>query len=242
MSADEQIEHLTTFANGRGWSLSIVAIPPDLDPQPATMARAGRQAASRSPLDQGSYSASWQPSGGNSAQPHQNLPHALGGPGATLTRPWPPGRWECRPSIYSERVPVAARLNTAMITDLTALAAVLLANFRSVRIPAPDDHQRPPDDWWGSAKARRAKNGRGKFTATGFAVNWPTTAIASWTAWKPILPAGGDSTFSSPMKLPSRYWTNSRKGHAAQVIPVTLGPEEFISEQLGRLRCADECP
>jgi hypothetical protein len=46
------------------------------------------------------------------ARPLQSLPHAVGGPGATAVLPGSPGRWECRPSIYSERVPEVARLNT----------------------------------------------------------------------------------------------------------------------------------
>jgi hypothetical protein len=46
-----------------------------------------------------------------------------------------------------------------MMTDLADLAATLLANFRTVRIPSPEGLERPPPaDWWATAKARRAEH------------------------------------------------------------------------------------
>jgi hypothetical protein len=95
----------------------------------------------------------------------------MGWPAARLIRPRSPGRWECRATIHSERAREAIRLNTDMITDLTALAAVLLANFRTLRILAPDDHQLPPDDGGGRQRRGEPKNGRRTLAATGSAVN-----------------------------------------------------------------------
>jgi hypothetical protein len=42
------------------------------------------------------------------------------------------------------------------MTDLATLAATLLANFRTVRIPPSQGREEQPTDWWGMAKARRA--------------------------------------------------------------------------------------
>jgi len=44
------------------------------------------------------------------------------------------------------------------MTDLADLAATLLANFRTVRIPSPEDRERPPADLLARAKARRAES------------------------------------------------------------------------------------
>jgi hypothetical protein len=94
-----------------------------------------------------------------------------------------------------------------MITDLTALAATLLANFRTVRIPAPDDHQ--GSLMTGGRRQRRGepKNVRRSPAATGSAVNWPTCGHPFLDHLEADPDAGGDSTFSSPMTLPWRFWT-----------------------------------
>jgi hypothetical protein len=53
------------------------------------------------------------------------------------------------------------------MTDLSTLAATLLANYRTIRVPASGDHSkasedrcgqptRPPPDWFQTVKARRA--------------------------------------------------------------------------------------
>jgi hypothetical protein len=41
------------------------------------------------------------------------------------------------------------------MTDLATLAADLLANFRTLRIPTPERLEGPPGDWWAMVKARR---------------------------------------------------------------------------------------
>jgi hypothetical protein len=51
-----------------------------------------------------------------------------------------------------------ARLNTCAMTDIETLANSLLANFRTIRLPADALPARPdPEttDWWAIAKARR---------------------------------------------------------------------------------------
>jgi hypothetical protein len=52
------------------------------------------------------------------------------------------------------------RLNTHAMTDIETLANSLLANFRTVRIPADALPTRPdlqPTDWWAMAKAQLAE-------------------------------------------------------------------------------------
>ena len=43
------------------------------------------------------------------------------------------------------------------MTDLASLAAALLANFRTVVIPAQEDDPNPSGDWWGTVKGRQAE-------------------------------------------------------------------------------------
>jgi hypothetical protein len=43
------------------------------------------------------------------------------------------------------------------MTDLAAIATSMLANFRTICIPAPKEDPNPSGDWWGAAKARRAE-------------------------------------------------------------------------------------
>ena len=53
-----------------------------------------------------------------------------------------------------------ARLNTGTMSDLQTLARHLLANFRTIRLPAealPVQPNLEPTDWWAMAKARRAE-------------------------------------------------------------------------------------
>jgi hypothetical protein len=43
------------------------------------------------------------------------------------------------------------------MTDLASLADTLLANFRTVRIPAPEPIETEPGDWWVTMKMLRAE-------------------------------------------------------------------------------------
>jgi hypothetical protein len=47
-------------------------------------------------------------------------------------------------NIFLKRQSGATRLNTDTMTDLPTLAAALLANFRNIRFPAPQDGLRSP--------------------------------------------------------------------------------------------------
>jgi len=75
---------------------------------------------------------------------------------------WPgslshPRTWEI---IYLGRWFRGAGLNTYAMTDIDTLANVLLANFRTVRLPADALPERPnpePTEWWPMAKARYAE-------------------------------------------------------------------------------------
>jgi hypothetical protein len=142
----------------------------------------------------------------------------MGGPEARLIWRRSPGRWECRATIHSERAPEVIGLNTTMMTDLTALAGTLLRNFRTFRNPALDGHQPPSDDGWVTAKARRAEK-RAVFACRDRLRRELADHGHPFLDHLEADPdAGGDSTFSSPMTLPWRFWTRSRKMHAAQVI------------------------
>jgi hypothetical protein len=53
----------------------------------------------------------------------------------------------------------AVRLNTGMTNDSSALAAILLANFRTMRFPPSEEcfpRAQTHSDWWQAAKARLA--------------------------------------------------------------------------------------
>jgi hypothetical protein len=63
-------------------------------------------------------------------------------------------------SIVLEQGFEGARLNTCTMSDLQTLARRLLANFRTIRLPAealPVQPNLQPPDWWAMSKARRAE-------------------------------------------------------------------------------------
>jgi hypothetical protein len=137
---------------------------------------------------------------------------------------------------------VVARLNTAMITDLTALAAVLLANFRTVRIPAPDGLQRPSDDWWVTAKALRAEK-RAAYACRDRLRRELTDHSHPLSDCLEADPDGGWRLhiFVADEAAVALLDTITQDA-CGPGDPVTLDPEEFISEQLRRLQCADKRP
>ena len=60
--------------------------------------------------------------------------------------------------IHLEQGFEGVRLNTGTMSDLQTLARHLLANFRTIRLPAevlPAHPNLQPSDWWAVAKARR---------------------------------------------------------------------------------------
>jgi hypothetical protein len=129
-----------------------------------------------------------------------------------------------------------------MITDLTALAATLLANFRTVRIPAPDDLQRSPDDWWGSVRARRAE----KRAAHACRDRLRRTLTDHGHPFLDRLEADPDGGWRLHIFVADEsavaFLDEFTHGASGPGDPMTLNPEEFMSDQLGRLQCADECP
>ena len=95
------------------------------------------------------------------------------------------------------------------MTDFATLAASLLANFRTIRIPSSEGLEVPSGDWWAMVKARRLPTGLYMPTASDFARDWSGVAIAaSSTVWNPTRRVDGGSTFSSAMMLPFRSWTS----------------------------------
>jgi hypothetical protein len=129
-----------------------------------------------------------------------------------------------------------------MITDLTALADVLLANFHTGCIPAPDDFQRPPDDWCGSAKARRAEI-RAAYACRDRLRHELTDHSHSFLDRLEADPDGGWRLhiFVADEAAVALLDTISQDA-CGPCDPMTLDPEEFISEHLRRLQCADESP
>jgi hypothetical protein len=128
-----------------------------------------------------------------------------------------------------------------MITDLTALAATLLANFRTVRIPAPDDLQRPSDDLWVTAKARRAK----KRAVYACRDRRRRTLTDHGHSFLDRLEADPDGRWRLHIFVADQaavaFLDQFTQGACGPGDPVTLDPEEFISKQLHRLQCGDEC-
>jgi hypothetical protein len=129
-----------------------------------------------------------------------------------------------------------------MMTDLTALAATLLAKFRTFRILAPDDHQRPSDDWWMTAKARRGEKLmayacrdrlRRELTHDGHPFLDRLEADPDG-GWRLHIFVADDSAVA--------FLDTITQGAYGPGDPTTLDPEELISEQLPRLQYADECP
>jgi hypothetical protein len=59
-------------------------------------------------------------------------------------------------SIVLEQGFEGAQLNTDTMSDLQTVARHLLANFRTIRLPAEAPNLEPTD-WWAVAKARRAE-------------------------------------------------------------------------------------
>jgi hypothetical protein len=179
--------------------------------------------------------------GGVSTQPLRSLAHAMGGPEARLIRPRSPGRWECRATIHSERAPEVIRLNTTTMTNLTALAATLLANFRTLRIPAPDEHQRPSDDWWMTAKARRAE----KLMAYAYRDQLRRELTDHSHSSLDCLEVDPDGGWRLHIFVADEgavaLLDEFTQGACGPGDPVTLDPEEFISEQLRRLQGTAEC-
>ncbi len=105
------------------------------------------------------------------------------------------------------------------MTDLAALAATLLANFRTVRIPASERPEGPPTDWWAMAKARRADS---------------RAAYASRDRLRRLLVEHGHHRFLHHMEpdpeggwrlhffvaddAALRFWTSLPRGNVVQVI------------------------
>ncbi len=158
----------------------------------------------------------------------------------------PSGRYlQRKPARTSRTAPigsVVAPLNTDMITHLTALTAVLFANFHTVRVQAQDDLQRPPDDWWGSAKAWRAE----KRAAYAYRDRLHRELINHGHPSLDSLEADPDGgwrlhIFVADEAAVALLDTISQDA-GGPGDPVTLDPEDFISERPHRLQCADECP
>jgi hypothetical protein len=124
-------------------------------------------------------------------------------PGAAPIPPRSPSRSETRQIILLEHGSGATRLNTGKLTDLAYLAAALLANLRTLRIPPSEGRERPSDDWWAEAKATRPEHRAAYAYRDRIRKNWSIMAIiASSTTWNPIRRVDGGSTSSSPTKPP----------------------------------------
>ena len=89
---------------------------------------------------------------------HQSLPGGQGRWAAlsdptTVTHPT-----QTRRSIHLEQGFGANRINTGTMTNLTTLGDTLLANFRTLHIPATERGRSHPADCWAMVRARRAEH------------------------------------------------------------------------------------
>jgi hypothetical protein len=89
----------------------------------------------------------------------ENLPDGPSRLQASLTPDGIPRAARTMRTIYLGQQFRGVRLNTGTMTDIQALAAALLANFRTIHFqPSEECFPRAPThwDWWESAKVRRA--------------------------------------------------------------------------------------
>jgi hypothetical protein len=103
--------------------------------------------------------------------------------------------------------------------DLAYLAANLLANFHTVRLPASErreDHA----DWSGlGQRLGRPRAGPHTLRATDCAPSLSSaTIIVFCTIWNPTRTVDGGSTSLPPMTLPSRFQMSLAKANSVQVI------------------------
>ena len=126
------------------------------------------------------------------------------------------------------------------MNDLATLAAALLANFRTVHIPARARASGKAET--GGRRQRRGEPTAGPhaLAATGCAASWSITAITGFcTIWNPTRTVDGGSTFSPPMLLLSRYWMRLTEGACGPGDPVSFDPNEFVSARLRHLVAND---
>ena len=93
-------------------------------------------------------------------QPARNLPGRLSQSPGAIDRRNDRHTGQNSGRIHLEQGFEGARLNTGTMTDLQTLVRHLLANFRTIRLPAEVPPSRPnlqPCDWWAMAKAHRAE-------------------------------------------------------------------------------------
>jgi hypothetical protein len=93
------------------------------------------------------------------------------------------------------------------MSDPATLAATLLANFRTVHIPASDRAEGQPTDWWAMAKARRAESRAAYACRDRLRRNLVQHGYHRFLDHLESDPAGGRRLhFLSLMKLPFRCW------------------------------------
>jgi hypothetical protein len=143
--------------------------------------------------------------------------------------------------MFLEHRSEAARINTATVTDLSTLAAALLANFCTIRLPASEDGlaKSVPTraNWFQIAKARRAER---------LAVHAYRDRIR-----RDLVGHGHHQFFHHLEPDPEGGWrlhffvadepalsilVDISKGQSGPGDPVDLDPEEFIRDRLGRLK------
>ena len=122
------------------------------------------------------------------------------------------------------------------MTDIQALAAALLANFRTIHFqPSEECFPRAPShwDWWESAKARRADRQavydyrqrlRNELTAHGHRQFLDHVELGPDGGWRLHLFVADDAA----MLLLDRI----TEGRCGAGDPASFNPEEFVQEQL----------
>ena len=123
------------------------------------------------------------------------------------------------------------------MTDLLTLATTMLGNFRTIRIPSPDDclPRRPTHlDWWQVAKARIAARRtahayrdevRAALVRLGHRRVLDNLEPDPEGGWRLHLFLGDDAAVSVLEEIANELCVLGD--------PLTLDPEEFVREQLG---------
>jgi hypothetical protein len=95
------------------------------------------------------------------------------------------------------------------MTDIETLASSLLANFRTIRLPAdalPTQPNLEPTDWWATTKALRAEKRASTTFVTGSVASSSSIAIGSSIVWSLIQRADGAYTYSPSMMMLCCSW------------------------------------
>jgi hypothetical protein len=133
------------------------------------------------------------------------------------------------------------------MTDLPTLAATLLANYRTIRVPASGDHSkasedhcgqptRPPPDWFQTVKARRAARRAAEIYRCHLRRELVEHGYHRFFHHLEADPEGGWRLHFFVADEPAlSILADINEGQCGPGDPVDFDPEQFVTEHLGRL-------